>query len=1760
MLLTFVLIFSGNTFAQTEISGTINGDSTTVWALAESPYIITGSTTITDADTISIENGVEVRFADNTQLTINGSLIGDGISFTANVGSGRDTWNRIYLNDPDSRLTLSNTTIQFADNGIEVNNGIATLEDVTISDSNRGLVVNHPGEAALNSVNITSTNYPIYFTSEGAITYEGTNDFTGNDNDMIYASVSTVDNNWTLGNPGIPYYISSSMQVYAGDTLTIDSGNILKFYSNNEVYTQDGGVIYAVADEGEVIEFTSWKNDNIGGDTNNDGSATGPTNTDWNGLRAVGNSATSTFKRVSISYAGYQNTSSGDFRGGITLINNQSEIDSSEFQNNLYGTVLRNGSDAIYTNNTIGTSGVVPVALTFDSNPTFTNNSFSSSNNEYDAIGLIGTTISGSNTVPKRDFTSIPNVTYLLLRELYVDTGATLTIEEGVVIKSTSYGIRVKGTLISEGTADDKIVFTSVKDDNIGNPNDTNKDGNNTVPGNSDWRGIAFGEDAGASIIDHNRIRYASYNTSLQYNEDNNTVSLRGAISIMNSDVTISNTEIANTNYYGIDSRGTANPVISNNSFSNTGSVPVALDLSSDPTFSGNTLANVGLIAIGYHGGDLTADGIIRAREFAGYENITSVLLASATVKSGSTLSIEPGTVVKVADNSSRNHLRIEGALKAEGTADSTIYFTSIVDDQIGNPLDTNGDGGATSPSSNDWGTIRFMGTSDDVNSAVTHTELRYNKHGMIFTDAAPTVDNVTILSCEYMGFGIESGSTVHISNSTIQNCGYDPVAISTNSNPTFSNIVFNSNGSNGISLLESNSFSSSTYAFNTSNYFYDTRNTVSADATVEPYAFAGYDNLPFIMRQQWSIGENTILSINPSVVFKGNVSLYVDGAIKTFGTQDDPVIFTSISDDGAGGDSNNDGNNTVPSPGQSVMIYFRSSSIETENHINYTEFRYPSTAIEFQSSEALVENSLFQLSSGNAINIYDNSSPEIRNNRFENIGNTSGSSRRHSIYMDMFSNPDFSGNVESNVSKKGLAIRGGNWGSDATVPFRSFAGTDSITYMLYGNFTIPSGSKIIIPAGMVFKSHTRYGTSRTTYGSFTVEGALKIEGTESSPVVFTSDTDDSFGQPADIYNDGEVNDTYRNNNSWLTFTATSDDTSNIITHAIFKNKNEAIVTNSADPTIRNSRFEDVNYGIELTGVSAPYVENNVFHNLDRTPLLVSLVSYPQTSTGNIMSGTTWKAIGVRTETLVQDVNLPKRDFAGKIGIPYYMSGTYTVGSGAVLTIDPGVIMKFEGSRGLNVEKGLLAEGRNHPDSLIVFTHIYDDFYGGDTNSDSNETQGGTWYGITYTATSLSEESKLDYTVIKNVSTGTNTAGVLADNSSPTITNSTIFNNGQGVTIWGSGNPVINNNDIYDNSSYGVFNRDETFDVDATNNWWGDDSGPTHAGNASGTGDEVSDAVNYSPFQGSGATKPVLGDVSLNGKVQSFDASGLLKHVAQLDTLNATQLAVADVSGNGTVSSMDASYILQYVVGLIEAFPAELASKARSEVLAGLSVENIKLELSDLKDLGDNEYKISLALHEVQNLMAFEIDLGYDSNMMEIIGVETGEILSGATLNINIENSDNVYLAMASAEEITSDGNAATIHFKLKDEKATSSINISRFIANEVDMSSTAVSNEEVKLNMPEQFELYQNYPNPFNPTTVIGFDISEANVKVTLKIFNVLGQEVATLANDNFNAGRHSVIWDGKNDAGMQVSTGVYIYRIQAGDIVQSKKLTFIK
>ncbi|MFQ5750936.1 MAG: T9SS type A sorting domain-containing protein, partial [bacterium] len=109
-------------------------------------------------------------------------------------------------------------------------------------------------------------------------------------------------------------------------------------------------------------------------------------------------------------------------------------------------------------------------------------------------------------------------------------------------------------------------------------------------------------------------------------------------------------------------------------------------------------------------------------------------------------------------------------------------------------------------------------------------------------------------------------------------------------------------------------------------------------------------------------------------------------------------------------------------------------------------------------------------------------------------------------------------------------------------------------------------------------------------------------------------------------------------------------------------------------------------------------------------------------------------------------------------------------------------------------------------------------------------------------------------------------------------------------------------------------------------------------------------------------------------------------------------------------------------------------------------------------------------------------------------------------------------------------------------------------VLNTLDIKSiTAVESDEVAA-IPERYSLYQNYPNPFNPTTNIEFDVVQQG-PVTLKVYNVIGEEVATVLDEVMPAGRQRVTFNGAN-----LATGVYFYRLEVNGFVATKKLLLMK
>jgi hypothetical protein len=114
----------------------------------------------------------------------------------------------------------------------------------------------------------------------------------------------------------------------------------------------------------------------------------------------------------------------------------------------------------------------------------------------------------------------------------------------------------------------------------------------------------------------------------------------------------------------------------------------------------------------------------------------------------------------------------------------------------------------------------------------------------------------------------------------------------------------------------------------------------------------------------------------------------------------------------------------------------------------------------------------------------------------------------------------------------------------------------------------------------------------------------------------------------------------------------------------------------------------------------------------------------------------------------------------------------------------------------------------------------------------------------------------------------------------------------------------------------------------------------------------------------------------------------------------------------------------------------------------------------------------------------------------------------------------------------------------------------------QIDYDGTFSYSDEVRVEMdftPDNFTLSQNFPNPFNPTTTIQFQVPEAS-DVSIVIYDMLGQVVKELFAENVQAGKYSVNWNGVNNSGLKMSSGSYIYRMTAGNFIETKEMILLK
>ncbi len=227
--------------------------------------------------------------------------------------------------------------------------------------------------------------------------------------------------------------------------------------------------------------------------------------------------------------------------------------------------------------------------------------------------------------------------------------------------------------------------------------------------------------------------------------------------------------------------------------------------------------------------------------------------------------------------------------------------------------------------------------------------------------------------------------------------------------------------------------------------------------------------------------------------------------------------------------------------------------------------------------------------------------------------------------------------------------------------------------------------------------------------------------------------------------------------------------------------------------------------------------------------------------------------------------------------------------------------------------------------------------------------------------------------------------------------------------------------------------------------------------------------------------------------------------------------------------------------------------EAAKGVVAELPTADVMMAMNGEYDATTSTYKLHVNIG--QDIDGFDFMLSYDTNNLEFTGDVTG--LNGLPFASETEegvvNIANVFAGEKFNGTVTLSFNTLSDY----DDMVFTIDNA--VVVNGFDLAKvTDIADFEAKP-VPTVYTLSQNFPNPFNPTTTIGYAIP-ASGHVELAIYNTAGQKVRTLVSNEQSAGFYKMVWDGRNEMGESVASGVYIYRLNSGSFSKTAKMNLIK
>ena len=301
----------------------------------------------------------------------------------------------------------------------------------------------------------------------------------------------------------------------------------------------------------------------------------------------------------------------------------------------------------------------------------------------------------------------------------------------------------------------------------------------------------------------------------------------------------------------------------------------------------------------------------------------------------------------------------------------------------------------------------------------------------------------------------------------------------------------------------------------------------------------------------------------------------------------------------------------------------------------------------------------------------------------------------------------------------------------------------------------------------------------------------------------------------------------------------------------------------------------------------------------------------------------------------------------------------------------------------------------------------------------------------------------------------------------------------------------------------------------------------------------------------------LMGDLDGDGFLNILDVTRFIEIMTETgNPPTFDELGLMDMNGDGNHNILDIVMLIEYVL--------DMGGLAKDNPI----IEDISMIIPPTTLNNTLEWQnIPVTTDCFEMISGFQIDLLFDASIVEL-GVP---VLAEGNENVGVFTSINEGVMRVLAIDLTgglidlASGLLMNVPVQVIDETATGSLDFSvedLIISGPGGIQIVAqclVSIIDIGLPAPTEFSLKQNFPNPFNPTTSIRYDIAET-ANAQLIIYNMLGQEVRTLVSGKQDVGYYEVSWNGLNDAGQPVATGIYIYHLQAGHYSKTMKMAFIK